>query len=254
MCTTDCPSRVCCRSKVQDVIELNKLVHKLRGNRDHKLVMHGCIRPGDLMLTAWADASLQNRDDGKSTQGLVIGVTNRRILQGALVSLSVAQWSSTKIDRSCRSPGGSECRAAVNGEDQLFLARQLFELQGGRIDPKRAEEQSREVPGAVVTDSKNVYDRLKNTIFVVKGAEKRIAVEMMSLKEAQQANHVAFRWVHSDAQLANSLTKSDEQHQLNQLHHNKGYWRIVEDESMKSARNRKQLGLGPVGDAGGMQV
>ena len=55
-------------------------------------------------------------------------------------------------------------------------------------------------------------------------------------------------------------TKSDEQHQLNQLYHNKGYWRVVEDESMKSARNRKQLGLGllenevSVGDAGGMQV
>ena len=98
--------------------------------------MHGCIRPGDLMLTAWVDASFQNRDDRKSTQGLVIGVTSRRILQGALVPVNLAQWSSTKIDRSCRSPACSECRAAVNGEDQLFLARlQLFELQGGRIDP-----------------------------------------------------------------------------------------------------------------------
>ena len=235
------------RSQVQDMIELNKLIHKVKGNRDHKLVMHGHIRPGDLMLAAWVDASPQNRDDGKSTQGLVIGITSKRILEGALVPVSLVQWSSTKIDRSCRSLGGSECRAAVNGEDQLFLARlQLFEMLGGRIDPRNAESQAKTIPGVLITDSKNVYDRLRNTIYVVKGAEKRIAVEMLALKEAQLANEVCFRWVNSDAQLANSLTKSDELHQLSQFYHNRGYWRIVEDSSMKSARNRKQLGLGPL--------
>ena len=249
------------RSRVQDIVELNRVVFKVKSNRDHRLVIHGQLRSEDFALVAWVDASLQNRDDGKSTQGLVIGLTSRRILDGALVPVSLMQWSSTKIDRSCRSPGGSECRAAVNGEDQLFLARlQLFELLGGQINPRKAEEQARSVTGVVVTDSKNVFDRLRNTVFVMKGAEKRIAVEMMSLAEAREANGAIFRWVHSDAQLANSLTKSDELHQLYQFYHNKGYWRIVEDEDMKSSKNRKALGLSPLENqeispgAGGMQV
>ena len=249
------------KSKVQDIVELNRLVYKVKSNRDHRLVIHGGIAPKDLVLVAWVDASLQNRDDGKSTQGLVIGATSRRILEGNLVPVSLIQWSSTKIDRSCRSPGGSECRAAVNGEDQLFLSRlQLFEMQGGLLDPRRAEEQARTITGVIVTDSKNVFDRLRNTVFVVKGAEKRIAVEMMALKEAREANGAIFRWVHSDAQLANSLTKADEQYQLSQYYLNKGFWRIVDDADMKSARTRKQLGLGPLEncdkqpDAGGMQV
>ena len=90
-------------------------------------------------------------------------------------------------------------------------------MLGGKIDPKQAEEHAKKIPGVIITDAKNVYDRLRNTVFVVKGAEKRIAVEMMSLKEAQAANDVQFRWVNSVAQLANSLTQSDEQHQLNHM-------------------------------------
>ena len=149
------------------------------------------------MVSAWVDASLQNRDDGKSTQGMVIGVTDRRIMDGHLSPLNLAHWSSTKIERMCRSPGR-----------------------------EKAESQAAEIPGVVVTDSKNVFDRLRDTIFVLKGAEKRISVELMALKEAQTFKKVAISGVHSDAQLADSLTKT--------------HWKINEDEAMRSARNRKQ--------------
>ena len=69
---------------------------------------------------------------------------------------------------------------------------------------------------------------------------------MLSLKEAQQATGVVVRWVHSEAQLANALTKGGACQEL-ELFYKMGHcWRIVEDESMRSARRRKAEGLKPL--------
>ena len=190
------------KSTVQDILEVNKLVYHTKANSQHKLIIHSTINPEDLVAAAWVDASLQNRDDGKSTQGMVVGITDKRIFAGAMSRVNLVHWGSTKIERMCRSPPSAECRAAVNGEDQLYMIRlQLFEMQGGQSVQEKAESQAAEIAGVVITDSKNVFDRLRDTIFVLKGAEKRISVELLALKEAQVANKVAIRWVHSDAQL-----------------------------------------------------
>ena len=163
-----CLSRVP-KSTVQDILEVNKLVFLTKANRQHKLIIHSSIRsirPENLMVSAWVDASLQNRDDGKSTQGMVIGITDKRSMDGHLSPVNLVHWSSTKIERMCRSPGSAECRAAVSGEDQLYMVRlQLFEMQGGHIVPEQAESQAAKVPGVVGTDSKNVFDRLIGILF-----------------------------------------------------------------------------------------
>ena len=98
----------------------------------------------------------------------------------------------------------------------------------------------------MVTDSRNVYDKLATEVLCMRGAEKRTDLELLSLKEAQVTNHVVIRWVHSEAQLANSLTKSKEMRQLNLFYDMRHSWCIVEDEQMSSARKRKQQGIGPL--------
>ena len=42
----------------------------------------------------------------------------------------------------------------------------------------------------------------------------RTDIEMLALKSAQIRNRVVIRWVHSEAQLANGLTKANEFKQL----------------------------------------
>ena len=63
------------------------------------------------------------------------------------------------------------------------------------------------IPGVLVTDSTNVHDRMLSEVYVPKGPEHRTALELMGLKEAITNTQTPIRWVHSDAQLANSLTK-----------------------------------------------
>ena len=140
-----------------------------------------------------------------------------------------------------------EAQAAVNGEDHLYSARfQWGEMLHGRPNLHQPDETVKLTSGTVVTDSRNVYDKLETEVMVIKGAEKRTSIEMLALKEAQTCTNVKLRWVHSEAQLANSLTKSGGQREYD-LYYRMGHkWRLVEDEPMMSARRRKELGLQPL--------
>ena len=76
---------------------------------------------------------------------------------------------------------------------------------------------------------------------------KKTNIELLALKEAQRNHGVIIRWVHSEAQLANSLTKHNSQ-EMELYYRMQHTWRIVEDEQMMSARRRKTAGLAPLGN------
>ena len=96
--------------------------------------------------------------------------------------------------------------------------------------------------GCVVSDSRNVFDKLQTEELSVKGAERRTDIEMLCLKSAQRYNNVKIRWVHSEAQLSNALTKEGAK-EMELYYKSQQKWRIVSDEHMRSARKRKQQGM-----------
>ena len=201
------------------------------------------------MLVAWADAASINRHDGGSTQGIFIGATSKEILEGRCSPVSAIAWHSSKIGRVCTSPGSSEAIAATNAEDVLFFSRfQLAEMLGHAVNIREPNSTVNKVTGCLVTESRNVYDKLATEVIVAKGAEKRVDVTLMRLKESQVVNKVLVRWVHSDAQLANGLTKARELRQLLMYYNMGQHWKIVEDPTMSSARKRKEKGQQPLDD------
>ncbi|CAE7833265.1 RE1 [Symbiodinium sp. CCMP2592] len=235
------------KSCVDTMIRANTLLAHAKLKQSYKMKIHALPYDSKVMFVAWVDAANSNRIDGGSTQGIFVGATTENIMQGDVCDVSPVSWHSQKIDRSCRSPGAAEAQAAVNGEDQLFSTRfQWSEMLHGRPDLHRPDETVKLTAGTVVTDSRNVYDKLETEVMVIKGAEKRTSIEMLALKEAQACTNVQVRWVHSEAQLANTLTKSGGQREYD-LYYRMGHkWRLVEDESMMSARRRKELGLLPL--------
>ena len=199
------------------------------------------------MFVAWVDAANANRVNGGSTQGILVGATTENIMEGDICGVTPVLWHSQKIDRACRSPGAAEAQAAVNGEDDLFSTRfQWAEMLHGNPNLHAPDETVKLVKGTVVTDSRNVYDKLETEVLVIKGAEKRTSIELLALKQAQACTGLQMRWVHSEAQLANSLTKSGGQREYDLFYRMGHKWRLVEDQSMMSARRRKELGLQPL--------
>ena len=235
------------RSTVETIIKANVLLAQAKAKCNYKMLIHAFEPNQELTLVAWVDAGNGNRIDGGSTQGIFIGMTTREMLQGEVAGVSPVSWHSQKIERMCRSPGASEAMAAVNGEDGLHYARfQWSEMLYGKADLHQPNNTVMKVGGCVVTDSRNVYDRLCTEVLVVKGAEKRTCIELLALKQAQLQTQVELRWVHSEAQLANGLTKAGGQREYD-LYVKMGHrWRLVEDEAMMSAKRRKEQGLMPL--------
>ena len=194
-------------------------------------------------MYGWVDAGNQNRVDGYSTQGILIGLAPVALLQGELCPITPVAWHSNRIDRACRSPGAAEAHAAINGEDALYFARyQWQELLHGAGDTRDSASDVQKVLGCLITDSRNVYDKLETSVLSIKGAEKRTNIEMIALKESQEQTGLVLRWVHSEAQLANALTKRHNCKEL-ELFYSMGHcWKIVEDPEMRSARRRRADG------------
>ena len=237
------------RSTVETIVKANMLLAAAKGKKDHVMRIHSFQPDDTLTMVAWVDAAQGNRADGGSTQGIFLGVTTTKLLQGKIEGVSPLAWTSQKIDRACRSPGASEAQAAVNGEDALYAARfQWSELLYGNPNLHHPDDLVKLTGGCVVTDSRNVYDKLETEVLVIKGAEKRTSIELLAIKESQQNTQVCMRWVHSEAQLANSLTKAGSVGAREyELYYRMGHqWRLVEDESMMSAKRRKDLGLEPL--------
>ena len=234
-------------STVDTIIRSNILLSHVKARRTHKMIIHGFAAQTPLGLYAWVDAGSQNRVDGGSTQGIFVGVGPLSLQEGELGQISPISWHSSKIDRACRSPGAAEAQAAVNGEDCLFFARyQWSEIEQGNVDPRDAVKTVRETPGCLITDSRNVYDKLREEVLTIKGAEKRTSIELIGLKESQFTTDLRLRWVHSEAQLANGLTKSAGGKELDLYYHMGHCWKIVEDPLMRSARKRRADGVAPL--------
>ena len=234
-------------SSVRTIISANTLLDSVRVRKDHCLRIHKFPEHEELGVFGWVDAASQNRPDGGSTQGLVIGLAPVSLMRGELTKVSIAGWSSHRIDRTCRSPGAAETLAAVNGEDSVYYMRyQWSEIIHNVADARDPEGCARKVLGCLVSDSRNVYDKLQTEVLSIKGAEKRSNLELLSLKEAMQRTQLQIRWVHSEAQLSNPLTKLGNQKELELFYRMGCVWRIVEDPQMRSARRRRVDGLDPL--------
>ena len=233
------------RSTVETLLKANQLLEHSKARKDHKMLI--TRHAGETHFYTWVDAANQNRVDGGSTQGIFVGASSGGLLKGEVEAVSPISWHSTRIDRACRSPGAAETAAAVNGEDMLYYVRyQWSEMVYGKPDLRVPDATVSRVPGCVITDSRNVYDKLATAMYSINGAEKRANIELMGLKEAQETTGVLLRWVHSEAQLANALTKIQNHKELELYYSMRHQWRIVEDPEMKSARKRKNEGLDPL--------
>ena len=125
-------------------------------------------------------------------------------------------WRSGKISRKCRSLPAAEVRAGSDCEDELYAVRyQWAELNGWIPNIWEPDLQVNKVTAVLVTDSKGLYDKMKQTVTSLKGLEKRVDIEAFGIKDSMNDTGLTVWWVHGDAQIGNSLTKPNEPHQLN---------------------------------------
>ncbi|CAK0818505.1 unnamed protein product, partial [Prorocentrum cordatum] len=221
---------------VDDLLKVNKLIKRAKETKCRVLEIFP-FSECELAVVGWGDAAFGNRVDGKSTEGRVVGIVPLCFLSGEETGVSLISWRSGKVERTCRSPPAAEVSATVNTEDEVTFVRFLLaELSGWKPNLRDPWAQVRRIPGCLITDSKNLYDRLRCPEKLMGGKEFRTGLELLALRDGIVACECPVRWVHSDAMLANSLTKGHERWQLELFFSNKCKWRLVYDQMFESAK------------------
>ena len=161
-------------------------------------------------MFCWTDAAWANRPNEKdSTEGIFIGMSTDDLKAGKESDVSPIAWRSGKIDRVCRSPAAAETMAALDGEDDLAFLRNLWaELCGHQVHPRDPNWCAKQVAGHMVTDAKNLFDKLYAPVLVVKGSEKRSSIEALGLRENMERTNTSISWVNGGAMLSNSFDQA----------------------------------------------
>lgn len=239
-------------STVGDINKANQLVRNIRKWKQQSYIIHAFPPDSELIMACWTDAAWANRPNNKdSTEGIFVGIAEPRLEFGFETNITPVYWRSGKIERTCRSPACAETMASLNGEDDLLYLRVLWnEMQGHSLNPRFPNKTACITKGLLITDARNLYDKLHRATVCVKGAEKRSDIEAISLREHAEDSNVHIAWVHGGAMLANGLTKTTEKHQMFLFLQLNCRWRITYDEERRSEKVRKKLGVEPLaGDA-----
>ena len=100
--------------------------------------------------------------------------------------------------------------------------------------------------GLLISDSRNVFDRITRATPTVKGAERRAALEALSLRQNLERSETSIHWVNGGAMLANPLTKPHEKGQFWLFLSLGQKWKIVCDEQFLSEKKRRKEGMTPL--------
>ncbi|CAE7315089.1 TY1B-A [Symbiodinium sp. CCMP2592] len=226
-----------------------KLANKLGREAYHGRFLHmkvtdlDGIPPEDVCFVAWSDAAVGNRPDFGSTGGHLVCATTPGMLRGEHAPVTPVSWRSARLKRVARSSLAAETQAASEAEEELMLVRlQWKEMLGYSVDLQDPGKEIQTVPGALVTDAKSLYDVLrKDDLNSAAGglSEKYSALELLSLSERVREGKTVIRWVNSDAQVADALTKPAKPGALHQLLQT-GRWRLTYDPNFTRAKRLKQ--------------
>ncbi|KAK4327467.1 hypothetical protein Pmani_002131 [Petrolisthes manimaculis] len=178
--------------KVENVIQANKCLRRLE-------IVDSCLRfphLGDLSnvkLIVFSDASHASLPDGYSSAGGFI-----IFLVGENGKSCPFAWEAKKIRRVVKSTLAAETLAASDAVDMCyFLGTVLSEILF-HVNDKNV------IPICSYVDNHSLVENVHSTKNV---SEKRLRIDLAALKELVQEGHVMLKWVKSNVQLADCLTK-----------------------------------------------
>ncbi|CAK0847357.1 unnamed protein product [Prorocentrum cordatum] len=194
--------------KVQ--LDFNKLVSDAK--TDHVDITFKKINIDDAIVVAVGDSSHGNVGKTKtaSQAGLVILLADNKddqFLRGMPAKVTPMLWRSHRIKRVVRSTLAAETMAALEAVESGDMLRQhLVELHYG-LGYRTHMDDVEAIKMVEVTDCKSLYDLLQKRGTVP--SEKRLLIDIESLRNDLEFNNVVSKWVSTKQMLADCLTKHD---------------------------------------------
>ena len=178
--------------RVEHILQANKCLKKVSMSESH--IQFPSL--GDLKkvhLVSLSDASHANLPDGYSSAGGFI-----IFLVGENGKSCPIAWEAKKIRRVVKSTLAAETLAMSDAVDvSYYLGRMLSEILFGVMDDNV-------IPIVSYVDNYSLFENVFSTKNV---SEKRLRIDLASMKEFIQDGKVDLKWIESSRQLADCLTK-----------------------------------------------
>ena len=242
------------KKNMQVAIEIQQLVCEVR-RENYELYFRkpdGVESWHDVVFVTFCDQAHTNRPKLDSTGGLLSVASGRPAVQGKVTFMAPLAWRAWKLQRKAISSNDAEVQACLEGEDMNFRLRVLWcELNGMSIKHDViqnkvawAEELARMVKGIVATDSRGGFDAVMYNESPLLGlSNTRAALQALQLREALVRAATELRWLASDYDLGDALTKKKAECRAGLIKFLKtGLWSVQFDRSFTSARRNHQQG------------
>ena len=194
------------KATVDNLVNLNKLLKEAKASEDWGL----SFKPIEL----------------RSQAGYMVFIAGDKVETPEGDAASLLDWRSHRIKRLCRSTLAAETMAMDAAVGSGLYCRELMDeiLIKDYIPTTSGRLPSTFMPMVAVTDCRSLYDLLVKDNPMSMTQEKRLAIDIGGLKEAAtefdpEQEHLSevFRWVPTESQLADHLTKSKPAHLLRTL-------------------------------------
>ena len=191
---------------INDLLEANRILHEAKQSKTTKIVIKS-IPLEDLRFVSFSDASFATRSKSQSQKGCLILAASKQIGEWQASDVSPLMWYSRKIARVVASTLASETYALSGAIDLLSWLRLhwMWLCEPSDLWKKPEEALRRTAEAYAVVDCKSLFDLLQKTT-IPQCQEYRTMLEALIIKDRIKEG-IIVKWVHSAAQLADTLTK-----------------------------------------------
>ena len=208
-CNTSLLAGQITKANVQTIMDCNRLLKFAKDSKDIGLQYRPLGAPQDLRLLAFFDAGFSTRNDGSSQGGYILMLVNDRLMNSNHEDFyHILDWRSFKTPQVARSSLGAEAQAGGQASDAVdFTCRYWHHLLDPDLSLKNLMEVRSTLRPVVVTDAKALYDAYHREAASSSVVDKRVSLEIRVMKERVQELGSLLKWMSSDRQVVDGLTK-----------------------------------------------
>ena len=200
------------KAEIGDLQHANKLVKTAKADSDIPLIFNP-IPIDNIRFISFSDSSWANRSDGSSQGGQLHMMADKAILEGKQSWTSVIDCKSWKLRRVTRDSLAGEVQAFSDCQDTQEWLRTFWQERwspNGIQLKQSGDSLYSDHASTILTDCKSLYDALaKIETSGLQLTERRAAIDATGCKVRLGQTNCNVRWVNSDRQLADGLTKPD---------------------------------------------
>ena len=226
------------RATINTLLLANKVLREAQSESAVKVCFRH-IPVAEVTHVSFGDASFASPKQLDSFQGTLICATDSHLNKNEQAPISPLTWSSKKIARVVRSTLSAEAFSMSRSVDKLGWLRLLWgSLNINDFNWREPPKGFQQLPKAtIVTDCKSLFDLVTRTA-MPSCEEYRTTLEVLLLRERCQ-EHCYFRWIPTNLQLADPLTKPMDPSLLRIALASGVFQLFDEDSSLQSNAHRK---------------